>query len=196
MIKKRMKKIFIALAFVFVACIDMSCSEDRFLIWDVSGVSYYITMEDTDGHDLLDPASEDNLLNTINVIYDGKTYTPEVPEYFQNNAPATLTRAYFPVFRGLRLEWDYLKSEYYLVFGEFSGESKSTYNEILLTIAPGVTKKMSFFNNCEWHAGEPHITRHFYYEDKEIEDGNDAQGHFRFRLNPKNLSDNNIELIP
>ena len=55
---------------------------------------------------------------------------------------------------------------------------------------------MSFFNNCEWHSGEPHITRHFYYEDNEIKDGNDAQGHFRFRLNPKNLSDNNIELIP
>ena len=59
-----------------------------------------------------------------------------------------------------------------------------------------LNKKMSFFNNCEWHSGEPHITRHFYYEDNEIKDGNDAQGHFRFRLNPKNLSDNNIELIP
>ena len=55
---------------------------------------------------------------------------------------------------------------------------------------------MSFFNNCEWHSGEPHITRHFYYEDKEIKDGSGVQGHFRFRLNPKNLSDNNIELIP
>ena len=31
-----------------------------------------------------------------------------------------------------------------------------------------LNKKMSFFNNCEWHSGEPHITRHFYYEDNEI----------------------------
>lgn len=51
----------------------VGCSDD--LIWDFYNHSVYVAVKDAAGRDLLDPATEGNILNEgLQVSYDGKEY--------------------------------------------------------------------------------------------------------------------------
>lgn len=76
-----------------VACDN---GEEALTIWDYSPVVCYVAVEDAEGHDLLDPQTEGNILGQdIKADFMGDTY--------ELNAEVVQTRYYLARFTGLQL---------------------------------------------------------------------------------------------
>ena len=85
------------------------------LIWDFAPIVLYISVQDAQGNDLLNPLTKGSIANQgIKAIYKGETYEKDAPLNER-------TRAYMAYFTGLQTEVS-KDGKYYLTFGEFNGD--------------------------------------------------------------------------
>ena len=111
-----MRKIYLLMALCFSFAIT-SCgdkNEDEDIIVDYAPVEFYISVENKYGVDLLNSENEGALdVDAITLGYKGVTYS------FDSEATATVTRAYFPRFKGMELQK--IDGKYRIYVGEFEG---------------------------------------------------------------------------
>ena len=153
---------------LFAAC-DSENSDD--VIWDITPISFFIFITDSEGHDLLDSTFQNNLIKEITVSYQGKTY-PVVTEheYYERLYGKAQTRFYMPNFYGLVLRkyWEDHKN-YELVFGEFDGMENIDKREITLNLPDDHQAVLSYKNSFEWKSnGEPNKNTVFYLDGQEL----------------------------
>lgn len=167
---KRLKETIIMMLAVclFAAC-DSENSDD--VIWDITPISFFIFITDSEGHDLLDSTFQNNLIKEITVSYQGKTY-PVVTEYeyYERLYGKAQTRFYMPNFYGLVLRnyWEDHKN-YELVFGEFDGMENIDKREITLNLPDDHQAVLSYKNSFEWKSnGEPNKNTVFYLDGQEL----------------------------
>ena len=147
-------------------------------LWEVAPVTYRIEVVGEDGQDLLSPSTDENLLESLGVVYDGVTYKPDTLE---SNA----TRAILSSFHGLKLCKRRNSDYYYLAFGDFEVGGKTEFifvfgqgNEVALACEAQIVKR----NN------KPEADLHFYYQGAEV---SFEDNFYRFRLN----QDGVVELL-
>lgn len=122
-----------SLFLVILSAIAISCDSSDDIIWDIYPVEIYISIEDKDGNNLLDPETDGNLIGQNFIMnYDGEDYPADWSylNMYPEERNEIRTRAYMPHFYGLipRKYWvedetgEYIESrEYRLLFGEFEG---------------------------------------------------------------------------
>ena len=135
-----------------VACDN---EEEALTIWDYSPVVCYVAVEDADGHDLLDPQTEGNILGQdIKADFMGDTY--------ELNAEVVQTRYYLARFTGLQLVYGGDEERYYLRFGELAGENTYENEPLTLHWGDGSTDVITVYNRLLIHAQDDHeIVRRF-----------------------------------
>lgn len=134
----------------------VGCSNGDDLIWDFYNHSVYFAVKDATGRDLLDPATEGNILNEgLRIVYNGEEY-PLLSDLY--------TRATLPRELGFRLaEW---KGCHYLTFGEFDpggyrGEA------FVVEWGDGTRNEVVFDLYTTWKRGEPTIHRRLWLDGAE-----------------------------
>lgn len=179
---KRLKETIIMMLAVclFAAC-DSENSDD--VIWDITPISFFIFITDSEGHDLLDSTFQNNLIKDITVSYQGKTY-PVVTEYgyYDRLYGKAQTRFYMPNFFGLVLRkyWEDHKN-YELVFGEFDGMENIDKREITLNLPDDHQAVLSYKNSFEWKSnGKPNKNTVFYLDGQELKDNAGKCGTYNF----------------
>ena len=181
---------------LYTSC-DSSEPGGNDMIYDFSPIEFKILITDNDGHDLLDSAYQDNLINDVSVTYQGKDYPllteQEVYKELNNNNQAR-TRAYMPIFRGLvlyNLHWG--PGLYEMDFGEFSGSENIDKREITLNLPNHQQVRLAYMNNLRWTSnGDPEINRTFFFNDQELNDGDGKCGWYHLRYS----STNGVEYVP
>lgn len=167
--------------------------EEEWRIWDFAPINYKISIEDTNGIDLLDSVTVDNLRERISIVFNGTEYTPFLVD--ANTTDSMLfyryTRAYLTHFYGPVIEREYEQPIFYLTFGEFDGHKNYELNEIDLMLDDKKLCHLSFTNSFKWlSVNNPEIVRHFYFNDKEQDDT--SYGRFRLRL----TAEGEVENLP
>lgn len=145
----------------FTAC-DETDTEGYDMIWDFAPIVLYISVQDADGNDLLNPETPGNIANQgIKAIYKDNIY--------EKDAPINPTRAYLARFMGLQT----IKSEegvYFLTFGEFQGEKTFENEQVTIDWNDGTKDILTFSSKLSWKSKkEPVFDRKFYLNGKETE---------------------------
>ncbi len=137
-----------------------SCSEfGSEIIYDISPIELYIYLTDEGGDNLLDTPESGIDVGKILITYDGKTYSPEIVE----------TKAYFPIFYGLRLTSDTYGNSM-LTFGELDGSEDIDNSDVVINWGDGTSDTITIFNKCRLTvSGKLNITRRFYVNGKKTE---------------------------
>ena len=140
-----------ACSFVLCTLFLVACDngEEALTIWDYSPVVCYVAVEDADGHDLLDPQTEGNILGQdIKADFMGDTY--------ELNAEVVQTRYYLARFTGLQLVYGGDEERYYLRFGELAGENTYENEPLTLHWGDGSTDVITVYNRLLIHAQDDH----------------------------------------
>lgn len=162
---------------LFTACDKESTENNKRegLVWDVAPIEFCIFITDSEGHDLLDPASQTTLAKGVTVGYKGQVYPVQTERELYGQAyGSAVSRAYMPVFEGLVLRqvWNGNTSayeNYMLVFGEFSGEESIDKREITLTIPDGHQVSLAYRNTFHWNSdGSPQRNCQFFLDGQEL----------------------------
>lgn len=148
----------------FTACDDIDTEGDD-LIWDFYPIVLYISVQDADGNDLLNPDTPNNIAHQgIKAIYKETIY--------EKDAPVSQTRAYLARLRGLQT----IKSKegvYFLTFGEFAGENTFDNEQVTIDWNDGTKDVLTFSSKLSWKSKkEPVFDRKFCLNGKETEKKN------------------------
>lgn len=179
---KKLKLVGLLLAGLFTLASSCTSSDDddakESSVWEVPPVTYRIEVVGEDGQDLLSPSSDENLLESLRVVYDGESYKPDTLESYA-------TRAILSSFHGLKLCKRRNSDYYYLAFGDFEVKGKTEFslvfdqgNEVVLACEAQIVKRDN----------RPKADLHFYYQGSEV---SLEDNFYRFRLN----QDGTVELL-
>jgi len=169
-----------------------SCSNEEIggsdVIWDITPLEFSVFITDNQGHDLLDSATQNNMIKDITVIYQGETYPVQNErDFYEKRSGGAKTRAILPNFKGLILYkyWSHMtftSGDYELRFGEFDGTESIDKREIILNLPNGIQAKLAYRNNFKWKSnGEPEINRQFYLNGQELNDEAGKCGYYNFQ---------------
>lgn len=145
----------------FTACDEIDTGGDD-MIWDFYPIVLYISVQDADGNDLLNPDTQGSIANQgIKAIYKETIY--------EKDAPVSQTRAYLAHFRGLQT----IKSNegvYFLTFGEFQGEKTFDNEQVTIDWNDGTKDVLTFSSKLSWKSKkEPVFDRKFCLNGNETE---------------------------
>lgn len=131
-------------------------------IWDFTPIVLQISVQDTQGNDLLNPETEGSIADQgVKVIYKEETY--------EKDSVVSQTKAYLAHFEGLQT----IKSDegkYYLTFGEFNGDDTFDNEQVIVDWNDGTKDTISFSSKLTWRSkNEPDIKRKFLLNGKEVE---------------------------
>lgn len=148
-------------AICFTACDELDTEGDD-MIWDFAPIVLYISVQDADGNDLLNPETPGNIANQgIKAIYKDNIY--------EKDAPINSTKAYLARFMGLQT----IKSKegvYFLTFGEFQGEKTFENEQVTIDWNDGTKDILTFSSKLSWKSKkEPVFDRKFCLNGKETE---------------------------
>ncbi len=151
-----MKKITIyTLLILFIGTL-FGCKDD--LIWDISPVNISFKVCDEAGNDLLDSATEGNILeNDIKVIYDDISYPRDVD--------MRKTRYYSATLSGLKTAE--LDDHNVLTFGEFDGASNYS-KTFTVDWGDGTTDEIKFDNQFKMKRNKPKKNTDIYLNSKKV----------------------------
>ena len=124
---KRITSLFLlATLFLAGACNILPDDPDTPIV-DWYPVNVILTVQDSNGNDLLDPSREDTFAHGTTLAFKGETYGVQAILY-SSSAGKPETKAYLARIRGLQLDYgnvwisqDVQRTCYYLVFGEIDG---------------------------------------------------------------------------
>lgn len=166
---KTTKSIGLLLLFTF-CCINFTACEtennenddEEFAIWDFAPIVLYISVQDEQGYDLLNPDTQGSIAsNDIKATFRGNIY--------EKDALIAQTRFYMPTFGGLQTGIT-KKGKYFLTFGELSGTSTFDNEEVIIDWGDNTQDVLTFSNKLTWKSkNEPVINRNFCLNGKEID---------------------------
>lgn len=146
----------------FTSCDPANNDNEDDLIWDFAPIVLYISVQDAQGNDLLNPLTKGSIANQgIKAIYKGQTYEKDVP--------VERTRAYMAYFAGLQTEIN-KDGKYYLTFGEFNGDRTFDNEKVEIDWNDGKEKSViTFSSKLTWKSKkEPVFNRKFCLDGEEI----------------------------
>lgn len=146
----------------FTSC-DPANNEGDDIIWDFAPIVLYISVQDAQGNDLLNPLTKGSIANQgIKAIYKGETYEKDAPLKER-------TRAYMAYFSGLQTEIN-RDGKYYLTFGEFNGDHTFDNEKVEIDWNDGKEKSViTFSSKLTWKSKkEPVFNRKFCLNGEEI----------------------------
>ncbi|MFI3240540.1 MAG: hypothetical protein R3Y22_08140 [Bacteroidales bacterium] len=133
--------------------------------WDIAPVTLQIYVQDSDGNDLLNENTPNNILsNDIKVTYNDEEY-----RVTSEDEEEILNRAYLAHFYGLELTRT-ISGEYYLFFGEFNG-TDDWDESLILDLGDGNTYNITFEHDITWLLGYPKISNKYYLDNKKQDSG-------------------------
>lgn len=159
--KTKILFLFMLMSIVFFS----GCKEDGGdAVWDIYPVVYSISIVDTNGNDLLNPATPGALdYSKIKAVYKNKDYS------CQKQEAITSTKAYLPQFYGLQLRQD--KGRFMLDFGELEGAESYKNETIRLDYGDGSSDEISFNRSFKWNKqNEPVISQKWFLNGREVDD--------------------------
>lgn len=128
--------ILVCLFFIgFVSCDN----EKKDVIWDYVNTTILVTVQDEQGHDLLNPECESNILGEgLKVVYQDKEY----PLDAELGQPEALPRYNMPIWNGFSTcEPD---GKHYVAFGEFSPTDNYRGEMFVIDWGDGTTDRIVF----------------------------------------------------
>ena len=134
------------------------------LIWDFAPIVLYISVQDAQGNDLLNPLTKGSIANQgIKAIYKGETYEKDAPLNER-------TRAYMAYFTGLQTGVS-KDGKYYLTFGEFNGDHTFDNEKVEIDWNDGKEPSViTFSSKLTWKSKkEPVFDRKFCLNGQEID---------------------------
>ena len=180
------------LAASFLTACDNENGNNVDVIWDITPVYFEIFITDSEGHDLLNPDFQNNLIKDITATYQGETYKvlTEQEQYEQRQGKAT-TRYYYAHFDGLTLrpQWNYntytYDDNYELVFGEFGGDENVDMREFTINLSDGHQVTLSYSISFRWKRnGDPEKKTKYYLNGQELTDQAGKVGNYHFQYTP------------
>ena len=164
--KMNFKKLLsVSLLFFMILGTLTSCSRDDGgggLIWDIVPLYLQIEVVDGAGHNLVDPANPNHILNTgITATFKGKTYELYDIKDF------ALSRAYMPMPYGLVYKADY-DGKYVLFFGEFEGTSNYNHELVMIDWKDGTKSEIKIDYKFKWKNNNPKIKEKIWLDGKEV----------------------------
>lgn len=158
-----MRKIYLLMALCFSFAIT-SCgdkNEDETLFVDYAPVEFYISVENKYGVDLLNSENEGALdVDAITLGYKGVTYS------FDSEAAATVTRAYFPRFKGMELQK--IDGKYRIYVGEFEGGPWVESDSFGIEWGDGTRNTFTYTNT---KVGQYGVEHSFFLNDHPVKSG-------------------------
>ena len=156
------KLIIFATVTILFSSFQCSESDDTVSLWDFYPIELKMYVMAPDGSNLLDPRTENNLLDSdIKLIHNGTAY--KLNYNYVNDDDKVATRVYLPTFYGLVLRKD-KNGTPYLYVGEFDG-GKDFENEIItLDWGDGTYNTVNFDSKLTWRKSEPIFFRNFYLD--------------------------------
>ena len=158
-----MRKIYLLMAlclsFAITSCGDKN--EDETLFVDYYPVEFYISVENKYGVDLLNSENEGALdVDAITLGYKGVTYS------FDSEAAATVTRAYFPRFKGMELQK--IDGKYRIYVGEFEGGPWVESDSFGIEWGDGTRNTFTYTNT---KVGKHGVEHSFFLNDHPVKSG-------------------------
>lgn len=165
-----MRTIHIPSLYLFCLIVSTACASDNgdnSMIWDFAPIELHISVQDAQGHDLLNPETPGNIAKQgIKAIYKDKIYKKDVP--------VNQTKAYKSRFNGLQTQKTE-EGKYFLTFGEFEGNETFKDEKIIIDWNDGTQDVITFSSKLTWKSqNEPVFSRKFYLngEDNGLNLGN------------------------
>lgn len=165
---KTTKSIELFLLYIFCCINFTSCdpanNEEDDIIWDFAPIVLYISVQDAQGSDLLNPFTKGSIAyQGIKAIYKGETYEKDAPLNER-------TRAYMAHFTGLQT-WIDKDGKYYLTFGEFNGDHTFDNEKVEIDWNDGKERSViTFSSKLTWKSkNEPVFDRKFCLNGQEID---------------------------
>lgn len=150
----------LSLSLVFAACGDKN-EDDDFLIVDYYPVEFYISLENSKGVDLLNAENEGAVdLDAITLYYNEKTYVLN-PE-----SDPQATRAYLPIFEGMKLQK--VDGKYRIYVGEFEGCPSYDGDSFAISWGDGSLDYFSYTNEA---VGKHDVDHNFFHNGQPVKSG-------------------------
>lgn len=146
---------------LFTSCKNNDEADNDLVIGDIAPIKFHIYVENAAGRDLLNPETENNILEQdIRAIYDQK-------EYKLGETPVQ-TRVVYAPFMGLQTT-QMLDGRYCLTFGYFLGYINWDYIPFSVKWGDDTIDHFSFDSKMYWKDEKPEFNRHFYLNEVEYE---------------------------
>ena len=154
-----MKKLTQLCLLIITTCCFVSC--DNNMTWDIAPVYFTFNVQDANGNDLLDPNTENNILdNDIKVVFEDKEYPKDV-----DMTPTENTKFYMAVLKGLyTVKYD--DDDYHLEFGQFMG-SEDHDKSFVIHWGDGTHDEVSFVHDYKFRVNKPKISTKIFLNGKE-----------------------------
>ncbi len=156
-----MKNLFKIVLLTMVAIVAGACDkeDEERMIWDFINYTVDFAVEDaTAGADLLDPASEGNILNQeIKVIYNGKEYS----RYTEPDLEIISMTTRDSFVRPFALRWgkrEYTNS-YWVTFGEFDPTEELHQERFVIDWGDGTQNEIVLDCYITWKGNDPTVHR-------------------------------------
>ena len=172
---------------LFTAC--DSEDESKRMVLDVTPIEFKIFITDSQGQSLLDSTYQGNLIKGITVSYEDQTYPLMTErEYYEKMQGKSLTRAYQARFKGL-IMFPSGDNNYFLSFGEFSGEENVDKREIILNLPNQQSVRLAYSNIFRSKSnGEPDKKTQFYFNDQELDGLDGICGWYHLRCSENGIN--------
>ncbi len=150
-------------AIVAGACKDNE--EEGWMIWDFINYTVDFAVEDaTTGADLLDPATEGNILNQeIKVIYKDGVFPRQTEAGLELEypipGPMDQTRANRPLSFALRWGYDNYSGSYLVAFGEFDPTNNIHQERFVIDWGDGTQNEIVLDCYITWKGNDPTVHR-------------------------------------
>ena len=173
---------------LMMACGDNDSAESKRMIFDITPIEFKIFITDSQGHSLLDSTYQSNLIKDITVSYEDETYPVMTErEYYEKMQGKSLTRVYQARFKGL-IMFSSGGYDYFLSFGEFSGEENVDKREIVLNLPNQQSIRLAYSNFFRLKSnGEPDKKTQFYFNDQELDGLDGICGRYYLRCSENGI---------
>lgn len=172
--------VIMAIAFLLPALTSCSDEENNdMIIWDISPVVVYLTINDANGNNLLNPQATGSLFGkSIVAEVNGKTFEAQWEDPYNRSYES---RAYMPHFYGFTFIEGYKRAEDKFVadpnnnrmmFGELDGATDQKVSMKIKIEGYTQTWDIKIDHRCKWVKGNPKITNTATLNGKEIDEGN------------------------
>ena len=140
----------------------MACQNSDPKVWDIYPTIILISVEDSQGNDMLNTSIEGNIANSgIRAIYKERIFEKDSIVY-------DISRAYMARLRGLQTD-SLINGKYVLSFGEFNGDDNFKNEKIVIDWNDGTQDTIAFDSKFSWKNKKPSVKRKYYLNGEETE---------------------------
>ena len=156
-----MKRFVLSAIMLLGAFLFQSCNGGYII--DYAPIEITLSVQDNEGKDLLNPATEGTLATEgTRLLYDGVYYDLNIEQSIAMN-----TRYYMPEFYGIKLAKD--SSGYILEIGEFDGARNTEWTEMTIEWSDGTTDTFAYSRKIGGIGRHPRVKTKYYHNGDEMD---------------------------